>query len=534
MAIDEKEKARIAASDARDMIPLEVAPLAMGYIYEAQGETKRAGESYEKAVKARSDNPLAIRVLADFYFRNRNLQRASPLIDRLLSGELQSSESDLVSARRMKAAILASQGYSKLKEATALIDRNLASSLAQPQDKRLKVRLLLADPRRIRGPEVRELAESLVMTGGAEPDPEDRFQLARLDLARGDWGRCREQMGKLVNGSQCNPTYLMAYVRMLLDQDQLSDAEQWLDRLERVSNPGETVALRAELLYRKNEWGKVADFLDAYVRQENAEPKDPSDRLLLAARLLESLGARSKASKTREVAKLYFEKACQQYESYVRKRPTAQMLLAGYHARNGKVEEALQGIERYGEKSGPWDVFEVVSEVVSRPETSPAQLKKLESEPLLVALAETQSALDRPQDSEKIYREILRKDPHDNMACNNLSMILALQKVKLDEAYELIDKTIERTGPQGSFLDTRAVALIARGEPQRALEDLEIALTEKVTPLRLFHKAWACHELAMDDKAKEMLQSAKNGGLELSMLTAPEREIYRQIIAKGK
>ena len=164
------------------------------------------------------------------------ISRATPLIERLLSGELQSSESDLVSARRMKAAMVVGQGYSKMKEATELIDRNLASPLAQAEDKRLKVRLLLADPRRARGPEVLELAESLVNTGGAEPDPDDRLQLASLYLARDDWDHCREQMEKLVNGNQPNPLYLAVYVRMLLDQDQLGDADLWLDRLEHASH----------------------------------------------------------------------------------------------------------------------------------------------------------------------------------------------------------------------------------------------------------------------------------------------------------
>ena len=48
------EKARIAASDAQEMIPLDASPLAMGYIYEALGETEKAGQSYEKAVKAQA------------------------------------------------------------------------------------------------------------------------------------------------------------------------------------------------------------------------------------------------------------------------------------------------------------------------------------------------------------------------------------------------------------------------------------------------------------------------------------------------
>ena len=238
VATDQVEKARKAASDAEEMIPPDASPLAMGYIYEALGETGKAGQCYEKALKLRPDRPLVIRLLADFYVRSKDPQRAAPFIDRLLNGGLQTSESDLVAARRMKAILLFNEGYPKLKEAIELIDRNLASPLASARDKRLKLRFLLADPRRARGPLVLELAKSLVETGGTEPDPDDRLQLARIYLTRGDWEHCREQMTRLVNGGQSNPDYLAAFVRMLLDEDELGDAQRWLDRLERESNRG--------------------------------------------------------------------------------------------------------------------------------------------------------------------------------------------------------------------------------------------------------------------------------------------------------
>ncbi len=544
VATHQMEKARIAADDAREMIPLNASPLAMGYIHEALGETQKAGQCYEKAVELKPDLPMAVRLLADFHLRNQDPRRAAPLVERLLSGKLQTSESDLVAARRMKVILLATEGYPKLKEASKLIDQNLASPLASPQDKRLKIHFLLADPREARGPLVRELAASLVTTTGVEPDPEDRFQLARLYQARGDWDRCREQMEKLVSRSQGNPNHLAAYVRMLLDQNQLNDAELWLERLERVSKTAASVAFHAELLFLRKQWGKVPGFLADYINSplplgETQGVK--ATRLLFAARLLESLGGRLTAPSQRELAQNYFEQARKWYESYVQEKPAQEMLLAGFHARHGKVQEALQRIERSGEKSTPLELFEVVSAVVSRTETTPIQLKSLESlvvallekthrpTPLLVALAKIHLAKDRYPDAENIYREIFAKDPSDDMVCNNLGMILALQKIKLDEALELIEKAIAKVGPLGSLLDTRAVVLIARHEPRRALEDLELALAEKSTPVRLFHKAWACLEDGNSEKAKEFLRAAREAGLADSMLAAPEREICEQI-----
>ncbi|MGA2255636.1 MAG: tetratricopeptide repeat protein, partial [Thermoguttaceae bacterium] len=309
VATDQMKKAKIAADDAEQMIPPDASPLAMGYINEAIGETQKAGQCYEKAFKLTPDLPLVIGLLADFYVRSNDPKRAAPLIGRLLSGELQTSESDLTAARRLKAILLFNEGYPKFKEAFELIDRNLASPLASPQDKRLKVRFLLADPRWAHGPEVLALAASLVATGGAEPDPDDRFQLAGLYLARGDWEHCRDQMGKLVNGDQGNPRYLAAYVRMLLDKDELSDAERWLDRLDRDSHAAKSVALRADLMFRGKHWGEVPRFLADYVSREKGDPKEPLDRTLIAARLLEDFGGRLTAPTQKELARGYFDKA---------------------------------------------------------------------------------------------------------------------------------------------------------------------------------------------------------------------------------
>ena len=133
----------------------------------------------------------------------------------------------------MKATILVRQGYPKLKEAIELDRSQPGLAAGHRRGQTTQVRSCCC--RSLPGPQppVARTGGKPGETGVAEPDPEDRFPLARLYLARGNWDRCREQMEKLVNGSQPNPGYLADYVRMLLDQDQLGDAEPWLDRLEK-------------------------------------------------------------------------------------------------------------------------------------------------------------------------------------------------------------------------------------------------------------------------------------------------------------
>ena len=540
-----RKRPTIAADDAQEMIPLEVAPLAMGYIYEALGdETAKAGQSYEKALKAMPDQPLAIRVLADFYVRNGNFQRAAPLIERLLSGEVPASENDLrqrppPEGRDLGSVLIRAIPNSRRRPSSSIATwprrwpspRTSASRSASSWP----IPARPAAPRsRIGGKPGRD------RRSGARP----RRSLPigppvsgprRLGSLPGADGKARQRQPDAI---RC---YLAAYVRMLLERDQLDDAEHVLDRLERrFPIRRQTVALRAEWLYRKNEWGKVPDFLEAYVNQGKRRPRIGSTASSSPPGCSRIWASRLTAPGLKDVARNYFEKARQWYEAYVGKRPGSEMLLAGFDARHGKVEEAIEQIERYGEKSPPEEVFEVVGAIVSRPATA-QQLKTLEAilvalldkthrpTPLLVAWAEVQSARNRPQAAEEIYREILRKDPNDDMACNNLAMVLALQGTKLNEALALIDKTIQRAGPLGPFLDTRAVVSIARGQPQQALQDLELALAEKATPLRLFHRAWAYQEGGNPDKAKESLQLARNARLEDAMLAEPELEIRKKI-----
>ena len=290
VATDQRDKARIAANDAKEMISLRAETAGDGIYLRGPGREQTGGRGLSKGRQRPAGPAPGGPKPGRFLFAQRDIRRATPLIERVLSGKLPSSESDLVSARRMMAAILVNQGYSKgyskMKEAARLVDRNLESTLAQPEDKRLKILILLADPRQARGPDVLELAESLVNKGAAEPEPDDRLQLALGYLARGDWEHCREQMEKLVNGTQSNPHYLAAYVRMLLDQDnQLSDADMWLERLEKAaaSNPGLTVDLHAELRRRRKEWGKVPG-LPRRLRQPGGRPtRDGLDRMLVAA-----------------------------------------------------------------------------------------------------------------------------------------------------------------------------------------------------------------------------------------------------------
>ena len=337
-AADQMDKARREAAEAEERLPEKDAPLALAYMFEAIGNNEKARASYEKAVAQQPDRPQLILMLADFYTRNRESDRAAPLVDKLLGGGLAVTEADRMKARRMKANMLIAEGqFSKLKQAMALIDENLKLPSALREDKSIEARIRMADPATARNPDTLKSMIDLVHTDGAEPRPSDLFALASLYYRNNQWAKCREQMEKLVSREQCDPGYVAAYVKMLLDQDQLVDANQLLTRLEKVGKPGSAVPLRAEWMFRRKAWGEIADFLTRYLKQTKAAPESAAQRTLQIAELFEDFGKRLTEPAERAVAQGYFDEAAKLFEANAKVNPAGRMALASFYARHAAV-----------------------------------------------------------------------------------------------------------------------------------------------------------------------------------------------------
>ena len=95
---------------------------------------------------------------------------------------------------------------------------------------------------------------------------------------------------------------------------------------------------------------------------------------------------------------------------------------------------------------------------------------------LLMVQASLRSIQMRFADAEERYRKVLDKDPNYYPALNNLAELLALQKIKLDEALQDVNRAIEVRGPEGAIVDTRASVYLAMGRTQDAIRELEKAL----------------------------------------------------------
>ena len=130
------------------------------------------------------------------------------------------------------------------------------------------------------------------------------------------------------------------------------------------------------------------------------------------------------------------------------------------------------------------------------------------------------------------YDDVLKKEPRNLVALNNLSWLLAQGKETAAEAVFLVGKALEVHGPRAELLDTRAVAYLTLGKVEPALADLEQALADSPTPAKFFHLTRAHYQARNLSAARAALTRATSAGLTADRLHPAERAAYRKLVAE--
>src|SRR5262249_47253923 len=103
--------------------------------------------------------------------------------------------------------------------------------------------------------------------------------------------------------------------------------------------------------------------------------------------------------------------------------------------------------------------------------------RKADPSELIGHLAALRTRQGRYGDAEAVYRQVLGREPRNTAALNNRSCLLALRG-RADEALTLVGRALAVEGPVPFLLDTRALAYLGKKRSDRAVKDLEEAVTE--------------------------------------------------------
>jgi tetratricopeptide (TPR) repeat protein len=524
LARTDPKKAETELAAARTKLGKEDLPLVLAAGYEALGRTGEAEEQYQALVTARTDDPVALLNIASFYARIGPVSRAEPWLRKLIDPGTRTAETTVGWARRTLALLLASSGsYRGFREAQALLDQNDKHG-GTVEDRQTRALVLATQPASRR--QAMRLFEEL-SGPRASPPPEVRYVLSQLYEAEGNWPRARVQLLALLREQDRNPFYLARYIRALLRHKEADEAEEWLDRLEKVVRPAfTTVELRARILHARGKADAAAKLLGDYAAWKDA-------RLDLTAALLDDLGRASDAEK------LYRSHAA------VSQDPRSALLIANHLVRHGRSTEALALCAKAWDRCPPEAVVAALAALVRSPKATEAQWLQAERQltaairkhpeaiALPVLLGEVQDRLGRQAEAIGVYRAVLRQAPRQVVALNNLAFLLAVKEGRHAEALNLIQAAIEEVGPYPELLDTRAMVHLTGSRADLAVRDLHQAIAQATAPAKYhFHLAQA-HNLAGDEReAREAYRKAVAFGVKEPDLHPLERPAWRRL-ARG-
>ncbi len=523
-----------AIRKAREKLPPDKVNLTMAQCYEALGLKQEALENYHAALKDRGNDIHVVRTVAGFYLRNGQLGDARPLLQAIVEGRVQAGEADVDWARRGLAIILsAGTDYRDFRAALDLVGVQLddngqlvrspkAERWENTENQRTKARVLATQPQRQFREKAIELLQDLRVRGALTPD--DQYVLALLLEAQGDEGQSFQQIQALVRAQENqpqylaqgpSPQYLAKYVQMLLRQRLLDEAERWITRLETLErqrglqpNDYQALELKARLLEAKGEGSKAVALLRAHAERGNARPEDI---LLVVA----SLGRQKQFVAALEVCEKAWRTQCPP-EYLGGACVTLLREMKPTDAQLRQVEGWLNDAIR--QRDQEWQ----------------ANPKAPRNMALTMHLADLNDLRGQYEEAEKLYRQVLRIEPNNVVALNNLAWMLAQRHQNGAEAKPLIDTAVKGVGRQPHLLDTRGLVHLALGETAAAVADFKEAVKDAPNATRLFHLARAYQRAGDLENASKTLRQAAEQGLRPEKLHPVEQQACTQLLRELK
>lgn len=536
------EKAR---ADAERNLKGVKNPMATVYLDELIGRTNEAESVYEQAIREAPHDELLQRRQIELLLNHGKSGEAEPKLRAIVEAKPAPKDPTMRPwARQELAKILASHGtWAPYEEARSLIEENLKQTPESTRDRLLKALILTSQPTA----ENKKLAiaefESLSKRPGTL-SPDNLILLAQLYLAGKDWDKASPVLLDIASQTK-DPKQLTFCIEQLLNHNEYALAENWLRKLEALpKSEVATATFGADLLFRQNDRQKAFDRIEKFVGdiKDTDDPATRATQLRAAAAQFERLGDRLRSQKQPDEAKRFYTEAeaCLKRANAAAKTPSTEYL--EFLVRRRRDAEAIAEFERLRDKVGDVQLTRMTAALlaISFQTEDRATLERIasliaqatEKRPDAAALSTLATSQDRMGDydaAEASYRRAISLDGKRIDALNNLAYLLALRKKNLPEAHALIERAIAQAGPKGPLLDTRAIALLAAGQPAAALADVDNAVHETPSPVHYFHQARAYLGEGKREAAQASLDQARKLGLNLKSLHPLEAPTLEQL-----
>jgi tetratricopeptide (TPR) repeat protein len=534
-------KAAIAEMQSKPELAVEKHRLAYGRCRMAVDQFDQAKALYKAALAAAPRDPVVLRAAIGCLLRtgkDEDREDAKKYLDSLMALKDEAPR-EAESARVLKGFLVLSDGgdYKLTREELAklrLLDPTPERAASDTvEDKRRRAMFLALQPRRHdREEAVRILVEEIAKDHPLAPG--DRFLLAQLYKSLGQWRKAQNEMLELLGRGGNNRDYVAYFARCLLEKNEPEGAQPWVMKLKTLQpNAWRTVELEARLLAARKQGPEAAKLLLDFVMGKDAR----SPEVLQVGAVLEQIGRLDEAE-------TIFKKVVSASD-----KPETVLVMAGFLSRRGQVSAALEVCDKARATCPVEKVYTVAVATLYQANSPKAEhLERVErwlDEALGGAQSDTARATalrrhraavcnleGRTQDAVEVYRRCLEDDKRDTLSMNNLAWLLATQGRDLDQALRLVQQAIDVKGPLNNFLDTRGFVYLAKGDAQRAVDDLKEVITDNPNAVSYFHLAQAHYAAKSKDAAVDALQKAielKIDDLKDKDLHPSERTKYKQL-----
>lgn len=518
------------------------ATLTIAQCYELLDRTDDAEQFYRAALDQSADDATTVRRVAEFLIKNRKSQEAEPHLRRLVSGEIAATDGDLAWARRSLAMIVGLRGdQAALEESLVLLEANRPVGGPSPADVRARA-VILASQSTTESRQQAVAALEQLIVDERTASPEDRFLLAKLLRYDGNLSRAADQLRTILAKHSSEPRYVAAYIEILLDRAETSEAELWVERLKKIA-PTElaTIDLESRVLFAGDQIDRAAAVLvqaaTATNESDRATSSDDWRRNFWAAERLTRFAVRLRGADRLDAAATMAKHAEPLLQQVGQERPEQLLQIALLQARLGNIDESLELLAAPPDQPAAAEIEAATVAVMTSPEATPQQLARLQEildqtlsrNVQATAVAAVSADLlgwrGEHAAAEARYRNLLERNPNDVRVLNNLALILALGEKRYEESLSLIGRAIDVAGPQPALLDTRGLIRLAAGQTKEAQQDFRRALSQGTAADRYLHLAAAQWKSRDKESARQTFRKAEKLGLAWSELHPLERPL---------
>jgi tetratricopeptide (TPR) repeat protein len=489
--------------EARDLLSHqepEVAEIwmALAKLLNGQGKSDAALMILDEADKQlghRVADRVALRLARADYWSNQEASVAKPALAKLEKDLQQFSSED---SRQILRGLASS--YARVREMGEV--KRLWNQLAKEQPDDLNIHLILFDIALGSGdrPAIDDVMEKIENIAGSDGTP-TQFCKARYLIWQAAETR-RDQKGDEASQG------LLAEARKLLKKmaerrplwSGIPLCEAWIEEVKQSSVPE-----------KERDYGKAMEDYGQAIRQGE---RNPAVAIHLAQLLYKDT-----ETKARDLAA-----NGKPDEAVAAVRAYLEMNTSKWPERTARLLLAAQLLDTLSQAFPAQKSFAAAAEKLYRELTAAKPDQIL----LLVSFLEIQGRYD---DAEKLYGDVIAKDPNNYVALNNLAWLLALRGHNADEALKLISRAMEIAGPLPELLDTQAVTYMALGDAEKAVQVLQQVMKEKPSAASSFHLAKAQLMGKNRPGAQGAFDQAEKLGLKPDQLHPLEQADYMQLRA---